>query len=131
MQKRNITAKRISSGIYTNTNSSYLTEFATENPIFGQHQLQGVTVNNEGRDVRIVYDGLLAKSGASHVYAVVSYNDNSHWNDVKYYQMDNRGQGKFEIAIPNYDNMNVNVAFKDCANNWDNNSGRNYSFNLH
>lgn len=132
MQKRSLNAKRISSGIYTGTESkTFLTEFAEEIPGFEMQNREGVAIRNEGDSLRLVYDGLLAKSGASHVYAAVSVGDNSNWHDVRYYKMDKRGQDTFEAVIPKSESTNVNIAFKDCANNWDNNSGMNYSFNVH
>ncbi len=34
----------------------------------------------------------------------------------------------FEVSIPVLKADKLNVCFKDCANNWDNNSGKNYIF---
>ncbi|NJD02351.1 MAG: carbohydrate-binding protein, partial [Ruminiclostridium sp.] len=36
----------------------------------------------------------------------------------------------FETTIPVMKADTLNVAFKDCANHWDNNSGMNYSFDV-
>jgi hypothetical protein len=36
----------------------------------------------------------------------------------------------FETTVPVIKPDTLNVAFKDCANNWDNNSGMNYSFDV-
>ncbi|TYQ16184.1 UNVERIFIED_CONTAM: putative carbohydrate-binding protein with starch-binding CBM53 [Acetivibrio alkalicellulosi] len=108
----------------------FITEFA-EDFYSDEHRTQGVSISSEGQNIRLVYNGLLASSGANDVYAVVSYGNNQHWDDIRYYQMDNIGERTFRALIPNNENMNINVVFKDSANNWDNNKGRNYSFNSH
>ena len=80
-----------------------------------------------GSTTKIMYDGLLAKSGASHIYAHVGYGTN--WNNPQYYKMSKTSTG-FEATVPVADSDTFNVCFKDCANNWDNNSGKNYSFDI-
>ncbi len=109
----------------------FMTEFAQENPTYDDYVSKGVTLNSDGSSLNINYDGLLAKSGASHVYAVVSYGDNENWDNVRYYRMESTGRYSFKAVLPINDNTNLNIAFKDCANNWDNNSGKNYSFISH
>jgi len=109
----------------------FLTEFSEANPTFDNHISKGVILNTQGDTIRLSYNGLLAKSGAKDVYAVINYGDNKNWDDVRYYPMDQVGQRTFEVLLPINENMNLNVAFKDGANNWDNNSGKNYSFNAH
>lgn len=79
--------------------------------------------------IRITYNGLLAKNGASDVYAVVGYGDNTHWDDVKHYHMQRIGSQTFELLLPVNESRDINIAFKDSANHWDNNSGKNYVFN--
>jgi len=80
-----------------------------------------------GDNVRIVYDGLLVKSGASDVFAHVGFGSN--WDKVSDYRMQRTSMG-FEASIPVQNATTLNLAFKDCANNWDNNSGRNYVFDV-
>lgn len=108
-----------------------MTEFGEEFSTFDSHITKGISLNNEGSRLRLNYSGLLAKSGAQDVYAAVDYGDNRNWNNVEYYRMNNIGRGNFEVLLPVSDNVNLNVAFKDGANNWDNNSGSNYRFNSH
>lgn len=77
---------------------------------------------------RLTYDGILARDGARDVYAVVGTEDYGSWKDIKYYPMQKTdGQG-FEVLFPATGKENVNVAFKDGADHWDNNSGRNYMY---
>mgnify|MGYP000893675730 CR=1 FL=1 len=73
------------------------------------------------------YDGLLAKAGADDVYSVIGYGSNSNWENVQTIRM-NRFGNSFHADIPTMHGMNINVAFKDSADNWDNNSGMNYTF---
>lgn len=75
----------------------------------------------------IRYDGLLAQCGAQDVYTVVGYGSNSKWENVQTIRM-NRLGNEFYADIPTMPGMNINVAFKDGADNWDNNSGNNYTF---
>lgn len=85
---------------------------------------QEVTV---GDKVRLSYDGLLAKSGALDLFAHVGYGNN--WNDTADVKMKKTASG-FEATIPVVKAEPLYVCFKDNANNWDNNSGRNYTFDV-
>ena len=84
-------------------------------------------VPSAGESVKIMYDGLLAKSGANDVFAHVGFG--SKWEKVSDYRMNKTSTG-FETTIPVLNSTTLNIAFKDCANNWDNNSGRNYVFDI-
>lgn len=94
---------------------------------------QGVIIKpnviSEGDNVTLAYNGLLAKSGAEHVYAHVGYGDSSNWQNTSYFKM-NRTPDGFETDFNVNKLSNLQVAFKDCASNWDNNSGNNYVFNV-
>lgn len=96
--------KYISNGVYVNPNE--------------------VTV---GDKVRVSYDGLLAKSGATEIIAHVGYG--TKWNDEKDIKMTKTLSG-FEATIPVTQALPLNVCFKDVAENWDNNSGKNYTFEI-
>lgn len=78
-----------------------------------------------GKKVKILYDGLLSKSGASQIFAHVGFG--AHWDNIYDYPMSKTETG-FETSIPISKADTINVCFKDPANNWDNNSGKNYSF---
>jgi len=80
-----------------------------------------------GDKVKVHYDGLLAKSGANDVLAHVGYG--STWKHTSDYRMEKTDTG-FEVTIPVIEGDTLNICFKDCANNWDNNSGKNYSFDV-
>jgi hypothetical protein len=87
----------------------------------------GVLVYSGSDRVRVVYHGLLAESGATHLYAHVGYG--SYWDKTQDLEMLRTTEG-FEVTIPLQHKDKINMAFKDCANNWDNNSGHNYTFDL-
>ena len=95
------------------------------------YMTNGVTISpaipSTGEQIKVLYDGLLAKSGASHIYAHVGYG--SKWNGVYDYQMKKTNTG-FEATVPVPETDSMLICFKDCANNWDNNSGKNYSFDV-
>jgi hypothetical protein len=97
----------------------------------GDYVSNGVAISpalpSTGDTVKISYDGLLAKNGANHLYAHVGFGN--RWDRVTEYKMTKKSTS-FEAAIPISSGDTMNVCFKDCANNWDNNSGMNYSFDI-
>lgn len=80
-----------------------------------------------GDKVQIVYDGLLSKSGATHVYAHIGYGN--RWENLQDVPMVKTSVG-FETTVPVMKPDTFNLCFKDCANHWDNNSGKNYTFDV-
>jgi len=100
-----------------------------------ESQLQGgVTVDptpiTAGQEVTILYNGLLAKSGAQQIYLHVGYGSNDNWQMVTDYPMYFTGNG-WEKTITVAEGTRLNFCFKDSANNWDNNNGNNWSFIVH
>jgi hypothetical protein len=81
----------------------------------------------EGDNATVLYKGLLYHSGAQHVIMHAGYGES--WNETKDIRMNKTSEG-FEASIPVTSHDNLKLAFKDCANNWDNNAGRNYSFEV-
>jgi hypothetical protein len=97
-----------------------------------EYLANGVIINptppQVGEAVKITYNGLLPKSGAANVFAHVGYGfEWQHSHDV---QMTRTPAG-FEATVTAADHDTLCLAFKDTANNWDNNSGLNYNFNIH
>ena len=88
-----------------------------------KYEQNGVHVYSGSDRVRVVYDGLLPQSGATDVYARVGFGED--WSNLCDYKMHKTSVG-FETTIPVVSKETMHVAFKDCANNWDNNSGRDY-----
>lgn len=76
-------------------------------------------------NVRVIYRGLLAQDGADEVYAHIGFGP--MWQHPKDYRLE-KGEEGFSSIIPVRYEGTLQLCFKDSANNWDNNSGRNYSF---
>lgn len=97
-----------------------------------KYHANGVTISPDVPSTqsrtRISYNGLLSQSGATEVYAHVGYG--RRWENATDYKMTKTSHG-FEalISIPQHADS-LNVCFKDAANNWDNNTGTNYTFNI-
>lgn len=79
-------------------------------------------------EARIDYQGLLEKSGATEVTAVYGFGSNQNWENVSMVTLTKDASGKFVATVPIESGKNVNFAFRDPAQNWDNNSGLNYTF---
>ncbi len=79
------------------------------------------------KKVKVTYRGLLAQSGATEVYAHVGFG--STWRHIHDYKMIKTANG-FEATVAAAQGDTMNMAFKDCAGNWDNNAGENYSFEV-
>jgi len=75
----------------------------------------------------IVYNGLLPKAGARDLYAHIGFGSN--WEGAQDVKMI-RTKAGFEATVITANADSLNVAFKDTANNWDNNCGANYVFNI-
>jgi hypothetical protein len=93
---------------------------------FDSYSDKGVCFENSDNSLKLVYNGLLAKNGAKDIYAVVGHGKGTNWGDVKYYPMNSSGSQSYELLLPVDEKKDINVAFKDGADNWDNNSGQNY-----
>ena len=104
---------------------------AKKTPVNSDYIKNGISLSpsvpSVGEKVTIKYDGMLAKNGASHIYAHVGFG--TKWDNLYDYQMIKTDTG-FETSIPVTKASTLNMCFKDCANNWDNNSGNNYSFDI-
>lgn len=88
----------------------------------------GVEIQDTRNTFRILYSGILAKSGAKEIYVVIGYGDNLNWENVREYPMSKLSDEKFELIFPVTRTGQINMAFRDSANNWDNNSGKNFTF---
>ncbi len=82
-----------------------------------------------GDRVTIKYDGLLADSGADKIYAHIGYGDNDNWTGIQDIPMKKTKNGW--VCDTFADEERLNFCFRDSANNWDNNNGRNWSLTVH
>lgn len=94
----------------------------------------GITANpvpiTAGEKVSIIYNGLLASSGADSVYLHYGYGPSNSWSKVSDLHMEKTPRG-FEAAFQVQGNNQLNFCFKDSMNNWDNNNGKNWSYTIH
>jgi hypothetical protein len=81
----------------------------------------------KGETVKVVYNGLLASSGADRLY--VRFGFGPAWEGALDYKMVRTGSG-FAAAVPVAAADSLNLCFRDSAGHWDNNSGNNYSFEV-
>jgi hypothetical protein len=128
--KKNKSTKRSQNQSAKKTTEKFKEEFSESLNFFDNQQYKenGVSLTKvTDNTAALKYDGLLAKCGADDVYTVVGYGSNSNWENIQTIRM-NRFENTFHADIPVMSGMNINVCFKDSADNWDNNSGMNYTF---
>ncbi len=94
----------------------------------------GVQINTDSLKpkniVEITYKGLLAQSGADEVYMRCGSSYTKDWNDIQDIRMTKVGEDAFRAQTLVQDGTVFNLCFRDSAQNWDNNSGSNYSFTI-
>lgn len=83
-----------------------------------------------GEHINIVYEGLLFTSGAQEVYVRLGFGNHDNWHDMKEIKMLRTGRG-WEQTLQVNDPSRINFCFKDNAENWDNNYGHNWSYEVH
>lgn len=109
----------------------YSEELANEVSRYGiqSYSKAGVTFEKVSESqARVSYSGLLAKSGADTIDGVYGFGSNQNWEAVSNLNLKREGPDLFIGTVPIEQGKNVNLAFKDSAENWDNNSGMNYTF---
>ena len=86
---------------------------------------KGVEVRSTlGNQCKILYSGLLSKSGADCIFLHYGFGSPENWHSIQTMQMD-RGSSGWEKGIDLNDNT-VIFCFKDSADHWDNNNGYNW-----
>lgn len=95
---------------------------------------QGVVVDptpiTVGEEITVLYYGLLAKSGADQIFIRVGFGDGRDWKNISDLKMSRTGWGWVKtMEMP--DEERFNFCFRDSAQNWDNNNGINWSFQIH
>lgn len=112
-----------------NNNDEFITKEAKS--LASEIRMQGGIVAspypvNTGEELRVVYDGLLAQSGADRVFMHMGYGPVASWSNTKDIEM-MRTQRGFETTFRVDKPDRINFCFKDSAANWDNNNGLNWS----
>jgi len=83
-----------------------------------------------GEEVTVLYHGLLRDAGADQVWMHTGYGDARNWHNINDHRMEHTSYGWVK-TFPVEDASRLNICFKDSANNWDNNNGLNWSFEIH
>jgi len=109
----------------------------TPAPFNGPYQLapdNGIIVTpvpvTFGQRVEIRYNGLLAQSGADQVILHYGYGP-GNWRSVSDVPMERTESGEWRVELVVDEPGRLSFCFKDTANNWDNNYGRNWSYKIH
>lgn len=95
-------------------------------------QIYGVRVKpvtEDGNKVSVLYDGLLARSGADKIVLHAGFGELNNWQYVVEVEM-NKSQTGFEASLDMKDKQ-LNFCFKDNLSNWDNNSGNNWVYRIY
>lgn len=122
---------------------SKVTTYRTINPEHGKVFLRKGLQIHHTKAFKLKYNGILAQTESKIIYAVTGSGDNNNWQNIKHIPMYKIDKG-FEALVScedsndnnnenseeNNQNNYINFAFKDALNNWDNNSGNNYTFNV-
>jgi hypothetical protein len=83
-----------------------------------------------GDEIQIWYGGLLARNGARRVFLHWGVGPGA-WQQVRDVEMKTHSPGIFSCLITAAEGGRLEFCFHDGAGNWDNNSGRNWSYTIH
>ena len=84
-----------------------------------------------GEEVTVFYNGSLGKEGRGQVYLHYGYGGHNKWRNVSDIRMEKTGWGWVSsIRMPEHEGR-FNLCFRDGTQNWDNNQGTNWSFEIH
>lgn len=81
----------------------------------------------KGSNVKISYTGSLFQNSSEEVFIHYGFGDN--WEDIGEIQMSKTNLG-FQAELLLNNNEKLNVCFRNGINEWDNNEGQNYVFEL-
>lgn len=101
-------------------------------PFAYSYSIKGVKVkplSEDGKEVSILYEGLLAHSGAGQVYLHCGFGDQKSWQETKDLPMERRPEG-WEKTIRLQQGNQLNFCFRDGIDNWDNNNGANWAYRI-
>ena len=82
-----------------------------------------------GDEVKIKYKGILAEAKAEKVYLHAGYGPD--WGKTVDIPMRKLRDGSWTVSLQIEEPSSFNFCFRDNAQNWDNNYGRNWSFQVH
>ena len=83
-----------------------------------------------GEEVKLKYKGPLAQSGTQALYLRTGYGSGD-WEGVQDIKMRKARDGSWAASLVVDDASRLNFCFHDGADNWDNNKGFNWSYEIH
>ena len=83
-----------------------------------------------GEEVKIKYKGVLAEAGSNKIYLHVGYGTNE-WEKIEDIPMRKTKDGGWSAKVHISEPSSINFCFRDDAENWDNNNGRNWTYQVH
>ena len=83
-----------------------------------------------GEEVKIKYKGQLAEKGADKVFLHAGYG-NQGWENVMDIPMRKTRDGGWSVTVQVSEPSSFNFCFRDNSQNWDNNNGKNWSYQVH
>lgn len=86
------------------------------------------TPKRVGDKVKITYHGILAQGGADQIWLHTGYGEGA-WHSIYDYPMKKVGN-EWEQTVEINQEGQFNFCFKDSANNWDNNNGLNWNYQI-
>lgn len=78
---------------------------------------------HSGAKLKVGYNGLLKNAGADRVFVHYGYDG---WKETHTMEMDHAGNGSFSVMLSASADRRIDLCFKDSADHWDNNNGRNW-----
>ena len=104
---------------------------AKESSLMGGVSISPMPVT-AGERVTVKYNGLLAQSGADALYLHTGFGPKD-WRNVSDIPMlrEKAGTWKADVELDPNETSRLNFCFRDTASNWDNNSGLNWSLEIH
>jgi len=118
-----------------NSNEEIASEFSdaelypiSEQPEVHPGSYETVTLEKVPNTVKVTYKGELVHHNTLDIYAVIGYGNNLKWENTVTYKMQKKNDQSYELLFDVKQPGNINIAFKDTENHWDNNSGMNYVF---
>lgn len=79
----------------------------------------------EGRSAKLTYKGALATPDTSEIY--VHYGYGLLWDNLQETKLEKVDDTTYEAEVTISGTESINFCFRDANNNWDNNSGKNYT----
>ncbi len=94
----------------------------------------GVHINTSiiypNNTVEISYAGLLTQNGAEEIYVHFGSSYLEDWANINDIKMIKNPNGAFSADIVIPVGNKLNICFKDSSQNWDNNNGNNYVYDI-